>query len=379
MMRWVIFCVAVVVIAGIATIASTYLASTAPIEAIPTAQDVPSGPPGDAEVDHPLLHEFGFMAQQTDGKQEWTITNKGTGEILLEKGESTCSCTIANLENGRTATLPPGKSTKVTLNWNTKGNDGKFNQKATVLVRNDPKKQKLDFQVAGTVLPPVLTMPNETAIHYLEGPNDKPHVREMVVFSIDRPDLKLTGVTASNPAMLDVAIKPLKDDELKKLQDLIPRKPKVDIQKASQIVVTLKPGASIGAFSEEVVVSTDHPKKPKLSVMVDGRLSGPITVTPDRIRLLNVASKQGESQSLTLWVRDRAETKFTIEKKPKNFDVEISPMGTTGDGKAAKYQLTIKVPPGTPAGTIADELIIKTDHPHAGELKIPLTVLVRAS
>ncbi len=376
MMRWIIFSVVVVVFAGIATVASTYFASSSPIELVPTAQEKPSGPPGEVTVDGELLHQFGVMSQQSDGKFEWTVTNKGIGDIILEKGESTCSCTIANFGDGH---LSPGKTTKVTLNWNTKGNDGKYSQRATVLVKNDPTKQKLDFQVSGTVVPPLLTMPREPMVQFLEIANDQPHSREMVIFSIDRPEVKLTGATSSNPALVDVAIILLPEKEIKILQEHIGQVQKVDIKKAAKVVVTVKPGAPLGAFEEEVIVTTDHPQKPRYSLQVGGKVTGPITVTPERVRLLDVASKQGDSQTLTVWVRDRKTTKFTVEKKPKDFDVQITAVAGQAETNARKYQLTVKVPPGTPPGTVADEIILKTDHPQASEVKIPVAVFIRAS
>ena len=54
-------------------------------------------------------------------------------------------------------------------------------------------------------------------------------------------------------------------------------------------------------------------------------------------------------------------------------------MESSGDGKAAKYQLTVTVPPGLPAGMMIEDIILKTDHPQAKEVKIPISVLVRAS
>jgi len=372
MMRWVIFSVVVVALAGIATVASTYMSTGTPLELIPTGQVKQDGPPGSAFVDGPLSYNFGVMSQQTEGSHEWTITNKGTGDLALEKGESTCSCTIANLEDGATATLAPGKSTKVRLDWNTKGNDGKFSQHATVLVNNDPEHQKLDFQITGTVHPAIMTMPPEPLIEYRDESNDQPHPRELILFSIDRPETKFVEATTSNPELLAVAIAPLTAVELTRLKEY-------DISKGSKLVLSIKPGASIGAFAEELIVATDHPEKPKFTMKVAGRLTGPITITPDRVRLLDVASRQGDSQTLILWVRGQKSTRFTVDKKPKDVDVRIVPMGASGAENATRYQLTVKVPAGTRPGDITDEIILKTDHPHASELKIPIAVLVRAS
>jgi hypothetical protein len=41
--------------------------------------------------------------------------------------------------------------------------------------------------------------------------------------------------------------------------------------------------------------------------------------------------------------------------------------------------LTVTVPPGTPNGVISAPIILKTDHPQATELKIPINIIVRSA
>jgi hypothetical protein len=370
MVRWVIFSVAVVVVTAVATLCSTYLASgPASEEVVLTGRDKPNGPPGSAVVDAPLLHKFGTMPQQSDGQKEWTITNKGEGEVLLSQGDSTCSCTIANLKDGKTATLAPGESTTVTLNWNTKGNNGEYRQHASILIHNDPEHQKYEFAVEGVVRPPVVLFPADTTVNFATVSNDAPHPHEIGIASLDHPDMKITEVTSSNPEVIRAAVQPMTAEECKRMQ----------VEKGSKLVLSIKPGAPIGQFNEEVTLTTDHPKKPKIQLLASGRLSGPITLSPDRVRLLEVPAKQGMSQTIDVWVRGQKTTKFTVDKKPKAFDVAIVPMTDSGTSSASRYRLTVTVPPGMPSGSIVDDIILKTDHPQAGELKIHVDVLVRAS
>ena len=107
MVRWVIFSVAVVALTAAATLCSTYLAAgTAREELVLTGRDKPAGPPGTASVEEPLVYKFGTMPQKAEGAHEWVLTNKGQGEIKITPGKGSCSCTIANLAEGATASLP---------------------------------------------------------------------------------------------------------------------------------------------------------------------------------------------------------------------------------------------------------------------------------
>jgi hypothetical protein len=40
--------------------------------------------------------------------------------------------------------------------------------------------------------------------------------------------------------------------------------------------------------------------------------------------------------------------------------------------------MKVTVPPGMPPGQILDYIVLKTDHPKAGELKIPLAVSIQS-
>lgn len=39
-----------------------------------------------------------------------------------------------------------------------------------------------------------------------------------------------------------------------------------------------------------------------------------------------------------------------------------------------RYKMTVTVRPGTPAGPVDGDIVLKTDHPRAAEMKIPVTV-----
>ncbi len=407
MLRWVIFSVVVVVGAGIATIAASYLStsSSKPDEPVPTGQSLPAGPTGTANLTEPTTFKFGTMSQQSEGKHDWYLTNTGKGELKLSKGDSTCSCTMANLAEGQEQILAAGQSTKITLSWNTKTNNGPWSQRATILVKNDPDKQKIDFFVEGTVRPAITTFPTDGAVDYGSVENDVKHDRDVAIFSIDRPNTKFKIKAVSNANLLDVSVKPVTPDELKQIQAQVnmmhahkepagtPPKEHEDAEKghshddaqvktASKVSITLKANAPLAGFAEEVLVETDHPAKPTVQLHVHGNVKGPITMTPERFRMLEVSAKKGDTQKVTIWVRDQKKTNFTVEKKPKNVEVKIAAVensANSANSAATRYELTLTVPPGAAPGSITDDIVLKTDHPRAAEVKVPVVVLIRAN
>jgi len=66
---------------------------------------------------------------------------------------------------------------------------------------------------------------------------------------------------------------------------------------------------------------------------VVGKVEGPINLAPDRVRLFGIPAKEGGQQVLTLWVRGRTSTKFTVETKPRGVDVDIALVTEAGGVK----------------------------------------------
>jgi hypothetical protein len=372
MMRWVIFSVAVVAIAAFATVGATYFVPDTPESHVPAPEhehaEKPTGPVGAVEVvGGKTSFDFGIMPQKTEGRHEWTIVNKGSGAVKLSNGGETCSCTNGSIPKGQPVTLEPGQSFNMVVTWNTKTWE-KFHQIATVIVSNDPATPRIEFVIDGVPKPSVIALPApDSRIEYQTVGNDKPHSQMVGFGSLDRPETKVTGVKA-NPDLFTSEVVPLTDEECKGLK----------VNKGSKVILTLRTGAPLGPFHEEMLIQTDHPNKPEIKYIVAGKVEGPIRFSPDRVRLF-IPARDGGHESLTLWVQGQKETKFTVEKKPEHLDVQIAPLASVGD--ATQYRFTVTVPPGQPAGTHYDDtIILKTDHPRAAEVKIPVAVTVlRAS
>jgi hypothetical protein len=76
-------------------------------------------------------------------------------------------------------------------------------------------------------------------------------------------------------------------------------------------------------------------------------------------------------------VRGDRETHFEVLRKPEKVDVTITP-----DDKSThkgRYRLIVSVPPGTAPGEVTGDIVLKTDHPHAAEVIIPVSILISRS
>ena len=379
MKSWIILVVLAVAFTAVATVAVPFLSpdSTVANPGIPAPSAIPDGPEPVVEVEGDLLHKFGLMAQEIQGKHGWMFKNAGPGILELKNLGTDCQCTVAQLgtpnpdapESSAQPTvlqLKPGKAEPIELTWKTNKTDGAYRKSARIGT-NDPKRPVITLTVEGTVRPSITV--TDSAIDFRMVTNDEPVVRHVALFSGDRPETKITKITSQNPDLIGVESRPLTAEECTMLKT----------EKGFSLTITLKPGNNLGNFAEEIKVETDHPSKAEVILTARGKVTGPISMVPDKVVLRDVQANSGASQSLIIWARGQAKVAFQVVSKPQALDVVIAPISQAADAKGSKYMMTVKVNAGTPAGVILDEIVLKSDHPRATEIHVPVDILVQAS
>jgi hypothetical protein len=365
MLRWVYLCLGVVLIAGVGTFVVQYETGASTNWYLPASSNR-TGPQPKLEVEGSLTHEFGAMSTQKEGKHKWIVRNRGEGDLELWLDGSSCVCTIAKLKKeGAKEVLPPGQSTEVELEWKTKDMVGEFSKNATIGT-NDPSRPQFRLNVHGLVHNPVVILPEpqEGVVNVGVLSSDETRSFTLAVFSPERPELKLTKLVSSKPDVIVTRIVPLSPADCAKLQT----------KGGLRLVIEFKPGMPLGTFREELIIETDHPDSPKVLLTLAGSATGPISVMPSNLRMVTVNGKDGGASQITLMVREGRPTSFTIAHKPEKIDVSIASTDTTT--QKGRYRVTVTVPPGTPAGMIDDEIVLRTDHPKVKELKIPVNIIV---
>jgi len=366
MLRWVILSVVVVGLTAAATLLINLGPATKPLGGLKVS--VKDGPQPKVKVDGDTVHDFGTMAQRTKGQHSWTFRNDGQAVLELWLGGTTCKCTVAKLaelkESGEHIKLKPGETTTIDLEWDSREVEGKFSQEAKINT-NDPERPMVPLVAKGTVHPVIIVFPKDRAIPMTNVSSDEPKKLNAALFAPDQPDLKLVKITSSKPDYIVVTPKPFDAEELKSF----------NVKGGYRLEIEVKPGMPLGAFRDEVVIETDNKKEPEVRLKVSGTVTGPISILPDRLRLINVTSSRGGAGEVTLLVRGGKPTKFEIAQKPEKLKVDIEPNETAT--LKGRYRLTVTVPPGTPSGQIEETIILKTDNPKAAELKIPVNIFVQ--
>jgi len=390
MMRWIILGVAVVVLAAAGTLAVQLV----PISASPGG-DEPAFPAAPANagkvgplpavvVDEELIRQVGTVAQQTVGRLTWTIRNEGAADLHLREGEKTCSCSIIKLLENKVVAVKPGDQFEFEFEYQTREFSNHHVWSISILT-DDPNRPSIPLRIEGNVQQPVVMFPPGGAINFMSVSNDELHPAKVAIGSPDHPQMKILEVVSSNPAHVTAEAKLLDAEELKSVNaNLTAPSPGTGPSHATttlltsgyRIEVALKVGMPLGAFHEEVVIKTDHPLRPETKISVAGTMVGPISVSPERVRMLQVVGGRETRSDVTLWVRGKSDTTFEVLASPEKLKVAIAPIDNTLKG-AGRFRMTVTVPADAPAGKIEGDIVLKTNHPQAGEVKIPVNVFVR--
>ena len=379
MWRWLALVVLVVAISAVAAWVSVALPGKTRSDslAFPTGNltsTEPKGPQPKLLIDDETEFDFGTMAQQTKGNHEWLVRNEGEGELILTGTEPTCSCTVIDPKPGEDVKVPPGESYTVRVEWETRQFQDKYEKTARILT-NDPSRPDLTFVVSGVVRPAIVMFPSDGFVNVQTISNDTPHEFQVLLTSPDRPETKIVDMQSSRPDLIELEQKPMQDFELAP----------VNAPSGTKVIVIVKPTPNLGSFREEVVIKTDHPLRDEVRLVVAGRVVGPISITPAiGLRMTDVEGSKGKSSFVILTVRGQDKTNFEVASLPGKLEVNVVPLDTEPtteggqkDGSAShRYRVDIAVPAGSAPGVIDRPIRLKTDHPRASEVQVPVYVRI---
>jgi len=331
-------------------------------------------------VDNEEYH-FGVMDASATGRHDFILTNKGTGVLKLSKGHTTCKCTMANFEH---AEVPPGQSTKVTLEFKGHGFSGPYKQTATVIT-NDPKRPQIQLMVSGKIIPILRAVPSEVSFTGISASTPVTWTVDLFGY-VDTP-LQITGFKLSEEktaGMFEIKAQPLGPDVLAK---------ETGAKSGVQLAITVKPGLPVGAFKQTIHLDTNLEGAPHHELEVSGNVVGELAIVGARwdeerslLGIGTVSSKEEVSRRVILVARgkyrDQVKLKV-VEVWPELLKVELEPPSTMGE-TLRQFPIIIRIPKGTPpANYLGSEaaqtgrIVLETNHPEAPKMLIRVAFAVQ--
>ncbi len=342
----------------------------------------PSRPDGKAQFSE-LEFDFGAMDITAEGSHGFTVTNVGEGPLEIEAGETSCGCTLSEIERTE---LAPGESTEVTITWQADGRVGPYRHTATVLT-SDPEQPRVTLTVSGRITQSVRVVPRELVFSQVAV--GEPASGEVQLFcNLEQPLEVLSWEFSEEEKapFFEVNVEPLPEEELAT---------EPEAQSGVRVGVTLKPGLPQGAFQQTIRLKTNLDETPEVSIPVRGNLAGDISIVAigpgwmaehNLLSLGTVDARKGVRRQLLLVVRGRYRDEVAfepVEVFPSWLQVTVGETTPIGGGTVNQTPIWIAIPEGAPPAAHLGseqgrmgEVRLATNHPKTPELRIRLRFAV---
>lgn len=330
-------------------------------------------------------YDFGMMMHGSQLDHDFIFRNNGDGPLVLEMGESSCKCTVGELDS---SVLQPGEETIVNLSWKAQVLTKTFGQSATIKT-NDTDQLEVKLSVFGEISRSVATVPD--AIELGSISDTETVNRTFYIFSyiddIDEiqqmtwthePTRELVELTTEEIGVAETGISAHKN-----------------AKKAFKVDMKISPGLRLGPVSTRVQFKTNRGDDiGVIGLAVKGKVAGRLELRggpsfEPRNNLLTIGtvnSSEGASVSIFLFVQgdDHADVVPAIDST----DPADSLTASIGEAKRSDsksiFPVTITVPKGAPEGNFPARgkskggvVRIKTKGDSPSELRINVRMAIK--
>jgi hypothetical protein len=314
-----------------------------------------SGAKPKAVVDE-IKHKFDRLSLGATGHHDFVVRNEGDAPLKLAKGESTCKCTVFNIESKE---IPPGGSTKVHLEWKPVGIAKVFEQSANVWT-NDPATPKLELTVEGSVVTLLTRVPEGAWIVGTLQEGQSTTVSGVIASPLV-DSFEIVGVETGTDNV-QVTYEPLDAEGLKRL----------DARSGYTIKCTVAPNMPVGTFDETVKIHLSLPEAPLMQFSVQGGRAGPYQmIGPGWIQerhtlaMGRCKASEGKSAKVSLFVSapDDVDLKFeepVVTPPVLKVSLQKDDKFSAGGGRQ-RYFVILEAPPGITPGRWSGDTAIKVE------------------
>lgn len=331
------------------------------------------------EVVNGEIHDFGKMDRGATRSHVFIIRNTGDAPLKLEKGDTTCKCTVSDLKGD---SLAPGEETEVKLEWTAKTAEPDFSQSAEIIT-NDPARPKVRLLVNGLVIQSIRPDRSELSFNNVSTSDDA--TVKMKIFGFRDGPLEILSHEWAQPETAEfysAVIRPLAEDELDK---------SIEARSGVELTVHLKSGLPLGPLAQTIRLESNY-DLPPVEIPIVGRIVGDITlVGPKFISNRNVLQlglvSRDAGARVTLRAIIKGEHRNDVQMKVDSVQPANALQATlgepAGDENIVTVPLTVEVPPnaapGSHLGTAdskAGRIVLKTTHPQFPEIEIEVRFAV---
>ncbi len=295
-------------------------------------------------------HNFGVTYPNQLLHHDFEFSNLGDKPLIITQVTTTCGCTAAVLA---ATTIMPSATSIVSVTMITRSPIKK--SESATLHTNDPMRPKVTLAIEAMVRNLWSLSPSQYFV-FPDLPFNEEKSITLMLENEDEKPFKILATSVIEPE-LSVSVGEFTG-------------------KGYPITVTIKAGTEKKYINDQVLIQTDHPKQPKVSIQVMGRIIGYIKI--NRNRVFFGSMRKGETKKIVITA-----SMTDIESKKKLEIIEVQSdstsitgkaIGTRGDG-FLNIELTFTAP--DKAGYTTGNLSLHTNIEEERVVTLPFSALVR--
>lgn len=335
------------------------------VPVVSSAQDTPAGGPQVSptsagpvpviEVDQKIA-DMGVVAKGEKVKATFTIKNVGKAPLEISQVRPTCGCTVASFDKN----IPPGGTGSVVAEVDTSAFNGPIS-KAVLVFSNDPETPQINLAVKAEVRAFIEVLPRSLLrFNVLQG---EPATEKVILASAEIATFKILATEVSGGAY-DIKFRELAENE------------RIESKQGSQweVKVTIPANAPEGMLNHKIVVKTDAPKAPEVTLNVSGLVRPIVQIVPAEVNFGTIPSDAPVGRNVIL-INNRSGAELQLTKAEVDdpaFATEVIPLQA-----GQRYQVAVSLPAGVAKGTHKATLKITTNDPSRGLIQVPILAIVQ--
>jgi len=129
-----------------------------------------------------------------------------------------------------------------------------------------------------------------------------------------------------------------------------------------------------GGIAKSVTVFTNDVGNPKLNLVVKALIHEPVVARPGYARFMTVQGQPADTSVQTISATDGSEIEVLSVASPYSF---VKATHSREEGDQGRWRVELSLDREAPTGSLADYVVVRTDHPEQAEVKIAVSGLVR--
>ena len=300
-------------------------------------------PPAPFAVVPQTSYDFSRLDAGDIVTHDFRIQNTGTAPLFIQGIMSTSRSMFAQVSNREIA---PGKDTVLSVRLDTKGLNGRVDNKVLVYT-NAANKRVLAFKITASVQQLFTVQPGRVDFGDIHTSRA---LGMTVVFTA--PSFGITSVTSSSPFV----------------------RAKLHRSGDRSYTITVRIGRDLpaGLLRGAVIVNTDSPRYPVLTIPVKADRISDLRANPGKI-FAGILLKGRSSTVFSTYIYSRKKRPFTVKRASDTntfLDIDIQQFAPD------VYRLNVRVKPFAHAGEYTTDIIVHTSDPKTPVLQIPFRVIV---